>query len=165
MDLVWLLCLRPMGYHLLNFFGISGRRFRSSAVKLRLKDNIGKFPRRSVFVSAFDAPARRCAGKTSFFAPIYLALMKASPKLHFVDNQRYFSVRSDNHGGDVAMQCWPSRAGPLVQYRPEAFRGCIPKAPRRAAISVVLITIYSITETMSILNIIYYQSHAGLTPS
>ena len=76
MDLVWLVCLRPLGCHLLNFFEISGREFRSSAVKLRPKANIGKFPRRPVFVSAFDAPARRCAGKTSFFAPIYLTLMK-----------------------------------------------------------------------------------------
>ena len=78
MDLVWLVCLRPLGCHLLNFFEISGREFRSSAVKLRPKANIGKFPRRPVFVSAFDAPARRCAGKTSFFAPIYLTLMKVS---------------------------------------------------------------------------------------
>ena len=76
MDLVWLVCLRPMGYHLLNFFEISGRKFRSSAVKLRPKGNIGKLQRRPVFVSAFDAPVRRCAGKTSFFAPIYLTLMK-----------------------------------------------------------------------------------------
>ena len=76
MDLVWLVCLRPLGCHLLNFFEISGREFRSSAVKLRPKANIGKFPRRPVFVSAFDAPARRCAGKTSFFAPIYLTIMK-----------------------------------------------------------------------------------------
>ena len=67
MDLVWLVCLRPLGCHLLNFFEISGREFRSSAAKLRPKANIGKFPRRPVFVSAFDAPARRCAGKTSFF--------------------------------------------------------------------------------------------------
>ena len=35
MDLVWLVCLRPLGCHLLNFFEISGREFRSSAVKLR----------------------------------------------------------------------------------------------------------------------------------
>ena len=76
MDLVWLACLRPMGCHLLNFFEISGRGFRSSAAKLRSKDNIGKLQRRPVFVSAFDAPVRRCAGKTSFFAPIYLTLMK-----------------------------------------------------------------------------------------
>ena len=79
MDLVWLVCLRPMGCHLLNFFEISGREFRSSAAKLRPKDNIGKLQRRPVFVSAFDAPVRRCAGKTSFFAPIYLTLMKVSP--------------------------------------------------------------------------------------
>ena len=78
MDLVWLVCLRPLGCHLLNFFEIPGREFRSSAAKLRPKANIGKFPRRPVFVSAFDAPARRCAGKTSFFAPIYLTLMKVS---------------------------------------------------------------------------------------
>ena len=44
MNLVWLICLRPMGYHLLNFFEISGRNFRSSAEKLRPKGNIGKFP-------------------------------------------------------------------------------------------------------------------------
>ena len=75
-DLVWLVCLRPLGCHLLNFFEISGREFRSSAVKLRPKANIGKFPRRPVFVSAFDTPVRRCAGKTSFFAPIYLTIMK-----------------------------------------------------------------------------------------
>ena len=37
MDLVWLVCLRPMGCHLLNFFEISGREFRSSAAKLRPK--------------------------------------------------------------------------------------------------------------------------------
>ena len=76
MDLVWLVCLRPMGCHLLNFFEIFGREFRSSAAKLRPKDNIGKLQRRPVFVSAFDAPVRRCAGKTSFFAPIYLTIMK-----------------------------------------------------------------------------------------
>ena len=76
MDLVWLVCLRPMGCHLLNFFEISGREFRSSAAKLRPKGNIGKLQRRPVFVSAFDAPVRRCAGKTSFFAPIYLTIMK-----------------------------------------------------------------------------------------
>ena len=81
MDLVWLVCLRPLGCHLLNFFEISGRGFRSSAVKLRPKANIGKFPRRPGFVSAFDAPARRCAGKTSFFAPIYLTIMKVSHSL------------------------------------------------------------------------------------
>ena len=78
MDLVWLVCLRPMGCHLLNFFEISGREFRSSAAKLRPKGNIGKLQRRPVFVSAFDAPVRRCAGKTSFFAPIYLTIMKLS---------------------------------------------------------------------------------------
>ena len=88
MDLVWLVCLRPLGCHLLNFFEISGREFRSSAVKLRPKANIGKFPRRPVFVSAFDAPARRCAGKTSFFAPIYLTLMKICTKLHFVRDRQ-----------------------------------------------------------------------------
>ena len=77
MDLVWLVCLRPLGCHLLNFFEISGREFRSSAVKLRPKANIGKSPRRPVFVSAFDAPARRCAGKTSFFAA-YLATLAES---------------------------------------------------------------------------------------
>ena len=76
MDLVWLVCLRPLGCHLLNFFEISGREFRSSAVKLRPKANIGKFPRRPVFVFAFDSPVRRCAGKTSFFASIYLTIMK-----------------------------------------------------------------------------------------
>ena len=74
MDLVWLVCLRPMGYHLLNFFGISGRKFRSLAVKLRPKDNIGESPRGPAFVSAFDAPVRRYAGKTSFFAPILYTL-------------------------------------------------------------------------------------------
>ena len=79
MDLVWLVCLRPMGCHLLNFFEISGREFRSSAAKLRPKGKIGKLQRRPVFVSAFDAPVRRCAGKTSFFAPIYLTIMKVSP--------------------------------------------------------------------------------------
>ena len=78
MDLVWLVCLRPMGCHLLNFFEISGRGFRSSAAKLRSKDNIGKPQRRPVFVSAFHAPVRRCAGKTSFFAPIYLTIMRIS---------------------------------------------------------------------------------------
>ena len=76
MDLVWLVCLRPMGCHLLNFFEISGCGFRSSAAKLCSKDNIGKSQRRPVFVSAFHAPVRRCAGKTSFFAPIYLTIMK-----------------------------------------------------------------------------------------
>ena len=76
MDLVWLVCLRPLGCHLLNFFEISGRNFRSSAVKLRPKDNIGKFPRRPVFVFAFRIRGLRNAGKTSFFAPIYLTLMK-----------------------------------------------------------------------------------------
>ena len=78
MDLVWLVCLRPMGCHLLNFFEISGRGFRSSAEKLRPRDNIGKLQRRPVFLSAFQAPVRRCAGKTSFFAPIYLTIMKIS---------------------------------------------------------------------------------------
>jgi len=62
-----------------------------------------------------------------------------------------------------AMQCWPSRVGSLVRYRPEAFRGGVPKAPCGAAISVVLITIYSITETVSIIYITCYQSHATLT--
>ena len=74
MGLVWLVCLRPLGSHLLNFFGISGRMFRSLAGKLRPKDNIGKPQRRPVVISASDAPARRCAGKTSFFAPIYTLL-------------------------------------------------------------------------------------------
>ena len=67
MDLVWLVCLRPMGCNLLNFFGISGREFHSSAAKLRPKGNIGKLQRRPVFVSAFDAPVRRCAKKTLIF--------------------------------------------------------------------------------------------------
>ena len=58
--------MRPLGSILLNFFGISGREFRSSAAKLRPKDNIGKLERMPVFVSALDAPVRRCAGKTSF---------------------------------------------------------------------------------------------------
>ena len=82
MDLVWLVCLRPMGCHLLNFFEISGRGFRSSAAKLRHKRNIGKLQRRPVFVSALDSPVRRCAGKTSFFAPIYLTLVKPWPIRH-----------------------------------------------------------------------------------
>ena len=73
---VWLVCLRPMGCHLLNFFEISGRGFRSSAAKFPSKDNMGKLQRRPVFVSAFHAPVRRCAGKNSFFAPIFLTLMK-----------------------------------------------------------------------------------------
>ena len=63
-----------------------------------------------------------------------------------------------------ATQCWPSRVGSLVRYRPEALLGGVPKVPRRAAISVVLITIYSITEPMSIIYIMCYQSHASLTP-
>ena len=77
MDLVWLVCLRPMGCHLLNFFEISGRDFRSLAEKLRPKANIGKPQRRPVFVSASDAPVRRYAGKTSFFAA-YLATLAES---------------------------------------------------------------------------------------
>ena len=63
-----------------------------------------------------------------------------------------------------AMQCWPSRVGSLVRYRPEALLGGVPKVLRRAAISLVLITIYSITETVSIIYITCYQSHASLTP-
>ena len=64
-----------------------------------------------------------------------------------------------------AMQCWPSRVGSLVRYRPEALLGGVPKVPRRAAISVVLITIYGITETAWTIYIICYQSHASLTHS
>ena len=88
MDLVWLVCLRPMGCHLLNFFEISGRGFRSSAAKLRPKGNIGKLQRRPVFVSAFDAPVRRCAGKTSFFASFLAPLVEVCPKLHFVGGHK-----------------------------------------------------------------------------
>ena len=163
MDLVWLVCLRPMGCHLLNFFEISGRGFRSSAAKLRHKDNIGKLQRRPVFVSAFDAPVRRCAGKTSFFAPIYLTLMKLCPNVDATP-PRFRCRRWGSMFVESAMQCWPSRVGSLVRYRPEAFRGGVPKAPCGAAISVVLITIYSITETVSIIYITCYQSHASLTP-
>ena len=80
MDLVWLVCLRPLacplGCHLLNFFEISGREFRSSAVKLRPKANIGKSPRRPVFVFAFRARGLRNAGKTSFFASFLAPLVE-----------------------------------------------------------------------------------------
>ena len=70
----------------------------------------------------------------------------------------------DDHGREMAMQCWPSGVGSLVRYRPEAFEGAVPKAPCRAAISVVLTTIHSITEPVSIIHIIYYPSYASLTP-
>ena len=163
MNLVWLICWRPMGYHLLNFFEISGRKFRSSAAKLRPKDNIGKFPRGPVFVAAFDATVRRCAGKTSFFACFLAPLVEVCTiRRHF----RAALIRAcrSKGGREMAMQCWPSGVGSLVQYRPEAFEGAVPKAPCRAAISVVLTTIYSITETMPIIYIMCYQSHASLTP-
>ena len=107
MDLVWLVCLRPMGCHLLNFFEISGREFCSSAAKLRPKGNIGKLQRRPVFVSAFDAPVRRCARKTSFFAPIYLTLMKVSPPS--VASERRRRAFGAAMMAVSAMQCWPSR--------------------------------------------------------
>ena len=110
MNLVWLICLRPMGYHLLNFFEISGRNFRSSAEKLRPKDTIGKFPRGPVFVAAFDAPVRRCAGKTSFFAPMYLTLMKPSHLLLVtfctLSDQTMVAVRWRCNAGRVVSDLW-----------------------------------------------------------
>ena len=96
MDLVWLVCLRPLGCHLLNFFEISGREFRSSAVKLRPKANIGKFPRRPVFVSAFDAPARRCAGKTSFFASFLAPLVEVCVSLRSAKRRRHVLRQLDS---------------------------------------------------------------------
>ena len=128
MDLVWLVCLRPMGCHLLNFFEISGREFRSSAAKLRPKGNIGKLQRRPVFVSAFDAPVRRCAGKTSFFAPIYLTLMKAcTPSVASERRRRAFGAGDD--GGECnAMLAESCRIfGPVSARGPS--RWCSQGAP------------------------------------
>ena len=121
--------------HSLNFFGISGRKFRSSAVKLRPKANIGKFPRRPVFVSAFDAPARRCAGKTSFFASFLAPLVEVSPKLHFVGGctkYLYYSCRSctddDGQAEKVAMLAESCRIfGPVSARGPS--RWCSQGAP------------------------------------
>jgi len=87
--------LRPMGHHLLNFFGISYRKFRSSAGKLRPKGNIGKLPRRPVFVSAFDAPVRRNAGKSSFFTSFLATLVERSHFVHFVGEFRHERVARD----------------------------------------------------------------------
>ena len=108
MDLVWLVCLRPMGCHLLNFFEISGREFRSSAAKLRPKDNIGKLQRRPVFVSAFDAPVRRCAGKTSFFAPAYLL----PSVLSLLSILFLLSILDGNINSDAKREKSPNRPGP-----------------------------------------------------
>ena len=113
MDLVWLVCLRPLGCHLLNFFEISGRYFCSSAGKLRPKGNIGKFPWRVVFVSAFDAPARRCAGKTSFFACFLAPLVEVCHFVHVVgeciyrdDAQMTMAVRWRCNAGRVVSDLW-----------------------------------------------------------
>ena len=105
MDLVWLVCLRPLRCHFLNCFEISGREFRSSAVKLRPKANIGKFPRRPVFVSAFDAPARRDAGKTSFFASFLAPLVEVWDLL-------LVTIRSRADDDEAVM--WRSNAGRVV---------------------------------------------------
>ena len=110
MDLVWLVCLRPMGCHLLNFFEISGRGFRSSAAKLRHKDNIGKLQRRPVFVSAFDAPTRRCAGKTSFFASFLAPLVEVCDLLLVtfctLSDQTIVAVRWRCNAGRVVSDLW-----------------------------------------------------------
>ena len=128
MDLVWLVCLRPMGCHLLNFFEISGRGFRSSAAKLRHKGNVGKPQRRPVFVSAFDAPVRRCAGKTSFFAPIYLTIVKISTT-SVASERRRRAFGADDDGGECnAMLAESCRIfGPVSARGPS--RWCSQGAP------------------------------------
>ena len=116
----------------------------------------------------FRCPCAALCGENLIFGTNIPYAHETVTKVTFCRRMHVTSHRRDISGQTMmavnAMQCWPSRVGSLVRYRPEAFRGGVPKAPCGAAISVVLITIYSITETVSIVYITCYQSHASLTP-